>query len=380
MLSIYYSVNWATRQSVAVIKRVKQVKLSITGDELTLYRNVLLMTLAMVLVGCDGATPSVENGMVLEGKTMGTVWRVSLSGVESARRAGLQQAIQQQLDADDHQISTWKSDSVLSRFNQYQGSEPQPVSADMADIVTEALRIGQKTDGEMDITVGPLVNLWGFGPTKVPTHTPSDAEIAAAKAKIGLQHLRVIQGVSGQWLQKDLPGLYVDLSTMGEGYATDHLARLMEREGITNYLVSVGGAVLSRGQNPSGNAWRVAIQKPTDRENAVQALVDLQGHGISTSGSYRNYYELDGKRLSHIIDPATGRPIEHRLVSATVIATTALEADGWDTGLMVLGEKRAQALALREHLAVYLITKEADGFHSWMSPQFRNFIIENPQK
>lgn len=305
---------------------------------------------------------------------MGTQWRVSLAGVAAERRAELQQAIQQQLDADDHTLSTWKSDSVLSRFNQYQGSAPQPVSADMADIVTLALRIGHLTGGAMDITVGPLVNLWGFGPGKQPVKTPDAAQIAAAKALTGLQHLQVIQRADGAWLQKDLPGLYVDLSTMGEGYATDHLARLMEQQGISRYLVSVGGAVLTRGRNADDKPWRVAIQQPTDKQQAVEAIVDLQGHGISTAGSYRNYYELNGKRLSHIIDPASGEPIQHRLVSATVIATTALEADGWDTGLMVLGEQQAQALALREHLAVYLIVKTDDGYRHWMSPQFRTFI------
>ncbi len=339
------------------------------------FQNILLISLlAFGLSGCE--KNSSQPALVLEGKTMGTVWRVSVAGVDPQHKAALQQLIQQQLDRDDGELSTWKSDSVLSRFNQYQGNTPQPVSADMADIVTEALRIGHKTSGAMDITVGPLVNLWGFGPTKQPAHTPSEVEIAAAKALTGLQHLRVIQGVDGQWLQKDLPGLYVDLSTMGEGYATDHLARLMEQQGITNYLVSVGGAVLSRGVNANQQPWRVAIQKPTDRENAVEARVDLQGHGISTSGSYRNYYELDGKRISHVIDPTTGRPIEHKLVSATVIATTALEADGWDTGLMVLGSERAKALALKEHLAVYLISKQGDGFTHWMSPQFKTFLID----
>ncbi|ALV91655.1 MULTISPECIES: FAD:protein FMN transferase ApbE [Pantoea] len=343
------------------------------------FKNILLISaLAVGLSGCDQAP--TRSAMVLEGKTMGTVWRVSLAGVEPQRKDALQQVIQQQLDQDDHALSTWKKDSVLSRFNQYQGSDPQPISADMADIVVEALRIGKKTSGAMDITVGPLVNLWGFGPVKQPAHTPTDAEINAAKAQTGLQHLHVIQTVDGQWLQKDLPTLYVDLSTMGEGYATDHLARLMEQQGITHYLVSVGGAVLSRGLNASNQPWRVAIQKPTDRENAVEARVDLQGHGISTSGSYRNYYELDGKRISHVIDPATGRPIDHKLVSATVIATTALEADGWDTGLMVLGTERAKALALKEHLAVYLITKQGEGFTHWMSPQFKSFLIDQEDK
>lgn len=339
------------------------------------YRNIpLLIAAACALSACD--RPPAPQAMVLEGKTMGTVWRVTLAGVDAARRDALQQAIQQQLDADDGTLSTWKPDSMLSQFNRYQGEAPQPISADMADIVTAALRIGAQTGGAMDITVGPLVNLWGFGPAKQPAQTPTAAQIAAAKAQTGLQHLRVIETAKGQWLQKDLPGLYVDLSTMGEGYATDHLARLMEREGINNYLVSVGGAVLSRGQNAQGSPWRVAIQKPTDRENAVQARVSLQGHGISTSGSYRNYYELDGKRISHVIDPVTGRPIEHKLVSATVIATTALEADGWDTGLMVLGSDKAKALALKQHLAVYLISKEGDTFVSWMSPQFAAFLID----
>lgn len=334
---------------------------------------LFIAMLVLMLSACD--KPAATTALVLEGKTMGTVWRVSLTGVEIERKAELQQRIQQRLDADDAELSTWKADSVLSRFNQSRDLSPQPVSENMADIVTTSLRICRKTGGAMDITVGPLVNLWGFGPTKQPRHTPDAAQIAAARAQTGLQHLRVVQGADGQWLQKDLPDLYVDLSTVGEGFATDHLARLMEQLGINNYLVSVGGAVLSRGLNAQQQPWRVAIQKPTDRENAVQARVDLQGHGISTSGSYRNYYELDGKRISHVIDPVTGRPIEHKLVSATVIATTALEADGWDTGLMVLGTEKAKALAIKEHLAVYLISKQGDKFVSWMSPQFAAFLI-----
>ncbi|MGV3345996.1 FAD:protein FMN transferase ApbE [Enterobacteriaceae bacterium LUAb1] len=334
---------------------------------------IVVLCALLCLSGCERTQPA---SLVLEGKTMGTVWRVSLAGVESSRAAALRRQIQQQLDSDDHELSTWKSDSVLSRFNQYHGTEEQPVSENMADIIIQSLRIGQKTDGAMDITIGKLVNLWGFGPQKVPQVMPTAAQIDIARAQTGLQHLKVVQKWDGQWLQKDLPDLYVDLSTVGEGFATDHLANLMEHEGITHYLVSVGGAVLTRGTHGPGHPWRVAIQKPTDRENAVQVRVDLQGHGISTSGSYRNYYERDGKRLSHVIDPHTGRPIEHSLVSATVIATTALEADGWDTGLMVLGSEKAKALALKEHLAVYLIMKNERGFESWMSPQFADFLIK----
>ena len=336
-----------------------------------------VMLLGLLAAGCDRQSAPTESGLVLTGKTMGTQWRVSLAGVAADRAEALRAKIQQQLDKDDHQLSTWKKDSVLSRFNQSTDGRPQPIGPEMADIITLSLRIGRLTQVSMDITVGPLVNLWGFCPDKQPLHTPSQAEINATKAQTGLHHLQLIERADGAYLQKDLPGLYVDLSTVGEGFATDDLARLMEKEGIHNYLVSVGGAVLSRGHNAAGKAWRVAIQKPTDRENAVEALVDLQGHGISTSGNYRNYYELDGRRVSHVIDPQSGQPIEHRLVSATVIATTALEADGWDTGLMVLGTEKAKALALREKLAVYLITKDKEGFSSWMSPQFRAFLLQD---
>lgn len=312
---------------------------------------------------------------MLEGKTMGTYWRVSVVDIDAARAEKLRNRIQAQLDADDRLLSTYKNDSALMRFNHTKSLTPWPVSEAMADIITTSLRIGDKTQGAMDITVGPLVNLWGFGPDKQPVQVPTQAQIDAAKAKTGLQHLTVINQAHQQYLQKDLPDLYVDLSTVGEGYAADHLARLMEQEGIARYLVSVGGALNSRGMNAERRPWRVAIQKPTDRENAVQAVVDINGHGISTSGSYRNYYEVDGKRLSHVIDPQTGRPIEHNLVSVTVIAPTALEADGWDTGLMVLGAEKAKEVVRREGLAVYMITKEGEDFKTWMSPQFSAFLI-----
>ena len=345
--------------------------------DLRLIRYGLFAIVVGALAGCDNPTAKGNSGMVLEGKTMGTYWRASLAGVDDARQAELREKIQAQLDGDDRLMSTYKADSALSRFNQSRSTEPYAVDEAKSDIVTMALRIGAKTDGAMDITVGPLVNLWGFGPDKQPVKTPTQAQIDAAKALTGLQHLTVINQAGKQWLQKDLARLYVDLSTMGEGYAADHLARLMEQNGISRYLVSVGGAVVTRGTNADGKAWRVAIQKPTDRENAVQAVVDLNGHGISTSGSYRNYYELDGKRLSHVIDPQTGQPIQHKLVSATVIAPTAMEADGWDTGLMVLGTEKAKQVAAKEGLAVYLITKEGDSFTTWMSPQFKTFLLKD---
>ncbi|MDI3434687.1 FAD:protein FMN transferase ApbE [Klebsiella sp. V115_8] len=345
--------------------------------DMTFFRAALLGA-CVLFSGCDSATTPAtpaSTATVLDGKTMGTFWRVSVIGVDEAKAQALRAKVQAQLDADDRLLSTWKNDSALMRFNHAADTRPWPVSEAMVDIVTLSLRIGAKTDGAMDITVGPLVNLWGFGPDKQPVATPDAQAIVAAKARTGLQHLQVINQSGRQFLQKDIPDLFVDLSTVGEGYAADHLARLMEQEGISRYLVSVGGALVSRGMNGEGKPWRVAIQKPTDRENAVQAIVDINGHGISTSGSYRNYYELDGKRISHVIDPQTGQPITHKLVSVTVIAPTALEADGWDTGLMVLGPEKAQQVVREQGLAVYMIVKEGEGFKTWMSPQFRTFLV-----
>ncbi len=345
--------------------------------DMTFFRAALLGA-CVLFSGCDSATTPAtpaSTATVLDGKTMGTFWRVSVIGVDEAKAQALRAKVQAQLDADDRLLSTWKNDSALMRFNHAATTRPWPVSEAMADIVTLSLRIGAKTHGAMDITVGPLVNLWGFGPDKQPVATPDAQAIAAAKARTGLQHLQVINQSGRQFLQKDIPDLFVDLSTVGEGYAADHLARLMEQEGISRYLVSVGGALVSRGMNGEGKPWRVAIQKPTDRENAVQAIVDINGHGISTSGSYRNYHELDGKRISHVIDPQTGQPITHKLVSVTVIAPTALEADGWDTGLMVLGPEKAQQVVREQGLAVYMIVKEGEGFKTWMSPQFRTFLV-----
>ncbi|AXF58399.1 FAD:protein FMN transferase ApbE [Leclercia sp. LSNIH6] len=346
--------------------------------EITFLRVGLLATLFM-LAACDAPAPSAKSetaaATVLEGKTMGTFWRVSAIDLSAARAEELRGKIQAQLDGDDQLMSTYKNDSALMRFNQSKSTSPWPVSEAMADIVTESLRVGYKTNGAMDITVGPLVNLWGFGPNKQPVKTPDQAQIDDARAKTGLQHLSVINQSGQQYLQKDIPDLFVDLSTVGEGYAADHLARLMAEEGISRYLVSVGGALVSRGMNASDKPWRVAIQKPTDEQNAVQAILDINGHGISTSGSYRNYYELDGKRISHVIDPQTGRPITHNLVSVTVISPTALEADAWDTGLMVLGTEKAKEVVRQQGLAVYMITREGEGFKTWMSPQFASFLV-----
>ncbi|WLI77202.1 FAD:protein FMN transferase [Kosakonia sp. H02] len=332
-----------------------------------------------LLMWLSGTTAAAQPHQQWEsgGKIMGTWYQVKVAHANNRALAGLQGEIDRGLAGDNALLSTWQPDSTLSRFNRYAGTDPQAVPAGMARAVRVALQVAARTGGAMDITVGPLVNLWGFGPGGIPANTPDVTTLAEAQKRVGWWHLHLSERHGQSWMQKDLPSLSVDLSTVGEGYAADHLAALMAHRGINNYLVSVGGAVVTRGVSASGQPWKVAIQQPTDQQTRVEAVVDLQGHGISTAGSYRNYYQRQGRRLSHIIDPASGQPVTHHLVSATVIAASALQADAWDTGLMVLGPQRAKQLAVSEGLAVYLIIATDQGFISWASPAFAGYLISS---
>jgi thiamine biosynthesis lipoprotein len=317
----------------------------------------------------------------LKGEGIHTLYAVKITGAlpEHETPAQLEQAITQTLEQVDREISTFRSDSVLSLFNRYQGTEPRPITPGMAEIIGTAMKVGRLTNEAINITVGPLVNLWGFGPNKPAERSvPDNQQIARAKAKVGLKHLKLIQNAGGYWLQKDIPDLYVDLSCMGEGYAALLISRMLDGKGINDYLISVGNATFGRGLNPEGKDWRVAIRTPNDKTMALQSeSIRLQGHDISTSGSYLNYFEKDGKRYSHIIDSGTGRPIEHNLASASVIAPNPLEANAWDISMMVLGPEKAMQAAKEQGLPVYLISRTGQGFSVQMSEQFRRFLAED---
>lgn len=327
------------------------------------------------LVGCE--KPVAERPMVeIHGRTMGTFYGVKVVGDFPGGQQALQTQVDSLLKHYNDEISTYDPNSSLSKFNQQQTTTPFPVSQEMADIVISALRVGQRTQGVLDVTVGPLVNLWGFGPDKRPVKTPTDEQITAARQRVGIQHLHVDVSADHAALRKDVPNIYVDLSTIGEGFGADKVAEFLESRGVHNYLVEIAGASRSRGVNAKGDPWKLAIQKPTDELDEVQAIIKPDGRAISTSGSYRNYYELDGKRYSHIIDPATGKPITHRLVSATVITPTALEADGLDTALMVMGPEKAMAFAKQQRLAVYLVIKTDKGFKAEYSESFEPYLVQ----
>lgn len=289
-----------------------------------------------------------------DGKTMGTFWKVTQMpepGVPEVTN----ESIQAVLDAVDGRMSTWKPDSELSRINAAADiSQDIPLSPELATVLLTALDISRQTGGAYDVTVGPLVNLWRFGPEGrdekfVP---PTDAQIAAAKAKTGWDALEIYVAEDGTpMLRRKKPGLYIDLSSIAKGYAVDAVAETLLAAGVTRFMIEVGGEVRVGRRKSVSRPWQIGIENPLFPEGRPHAAVQMENTSLASSGGYRNFKELkDGKLASHIIDPRTGRPMENRpmenrLLGVSVLAETCMEADAWATALSVLGSEEGLRLA-----------------------------------
>ena len=328
---------------------------------------MMMLVIGTIMLACS---PPREQETHLTGPTMGTTYNVKFVAVEGVDKKLLKQQIEQMLIDINQLMSTYIPDSELSRFNQWQSVEPFEMSSETLAVLNEAKRLGAMSDGLLDVTVGPLVNLWGFGPQSRPEKIPTDEIIQSTKAKIGLDNL--ILGKT--WARKTQPSLYVDLSPIAKGYAVDQLARLLLSQNITIFLVEIGGEMRVAGKKPNAKDWIIAIEKPETSQRAVQKLMSVGNNAVATSGDYRNYYEQDGVRYSHLIDPTTGYPITHNLVSVTVIHPSSMTADGLATALSVMGKDKALALAKEYNLAVLLITKESEGFTENTSEKFEQLV------
>ncbi|WP_174634720.1 FAD:protein FMN transferase [Yersinia thracica] len=327
----------------------------------------------MVAVGVLLLTGCGPEQINLEGKTMGTSYSIKyMSDSTTLSPEQLQQEIDRELEQVNDQMSTYRPNSELSRFNKRQKVDtPFPVSAATAKVVREAIRINRLTDGALDVTVGPLVNLWGFGPEGRPNVVPTDAEIAKRQEWVGIDNLAVENGA----LVKRIPELYVDLSAIAKGYGVDVVAEYLEAQNIDNYMVDIGGEVRTRGNNGENKPWRIAIEKPiAGSTQSTQEIIEPGRMAIATSGDYRNYFEQNGVRYSHTIDPETGRPINHRLVSITVLDPSCMTADGLSTGLGVLGPERGMALANLLGIPVFMIVKTDEGFEEHSSESFKPYL------
>lgn len=323
----------------------------------------------LILALWYGEAPSVK-AVRLEGKTMGTTWSVLLGNLPvGVERDSLQLLLQEQLDRINRQMSTYDPASEVSRFNDSRDADWFPVSPETAEVVALAQEISRLSSGAFDITVGPLVDLWGFGPTPRGNRLPSEREIEAARRQVGYQHLFVRSAPAA--LRKDIPGLRIDLSAIAKGYAADQLAATLAARGVTGMLVEIGGEMRIMGRNPKGKPWRVAVEKPEAGQRGVERVFLLTDTGMATSGNYRNFFIEEGQRFGHTIDPATGRPARNRLASVTVLDATSARADALATALMALGEERAFAFCRREKIAAYLLLHQGEGIQAVSTDQFR---------
>ena len=234
------------------------------------------------------------------------------------------------------------------------------------------MAVGWQSEGAYDVTVAPLVDLWGFGPAGQVGAPPADDRITDVLENVGQDYLR-LDGEGGYRLLKTRP-VSLDFSSIAKGYGVDLVARWLDARGLDRYLVEVGGEMRLAGMSGRGDPWRVAIERPESALRTAEQAISVTDVAIATSGDYRNYFEVDGQRFSHSIDPRRGYPVSHDLVSVTVLDNSAMRADAWATALVVLGQERAMAVATQQGLAVYFIQRQGDTLHSSHSPAFAPFL------
>lgn len=338
---------------------------------------VLVACICMFLSGCFPSNDLGKTEVLLQGMTMGTVsynvkYIVNDSATEAAilEKEQIHQGVEAILTKINQDMSNWIDNSELSTFNKSTSLEPMKISSGLARVIQESIRLGQLSEGKLDVTIGPLINLWGFGPEARPEKVPSEQDIANTRKRIGLHHL----SLEGDLLVKAIPNLYVDLSTIAKGYAVDLIAEYFENLDIHNFLVEVGGELRVKGFKHTGELWHVAIEKPVAEERSVHQIIIPKDNAVATSGDYRKYFESNGQRFSHIIDPDTGKPINHKLVSVTVIHPSSMTADGLSTAMMLMGEEKAFAFAEKNDLAAYMITKTENGFVEQSTLKFMQYL------
>lgn len=300
---------------------------------------------------------------------MGTSFSITIVAPPNAIvLEGLQGEIETELARVETLASTYLPDSELSRFNRAYSSDWQTISGELCTILSEALRISRQTDGAFDLTIGPLVNLWGFGPTEMDQRLPTTAEINTALQDVGYAGLTL--DCARPAARKAAPHLLVDLSGWAKGYAVDRLAQLLDDSAIENYLVEIGGEIRTRGHSANAQEFSIGIEAPIAGKATVGATLRITNAAIATSGDYRNFREINGVRYSHTIDPRTGSPIEHQLASVTVVSDTAARADAMATALLVLGPDAGMTFANDNEIAAYFIAVTSAGTRSSQSRMF----------
>ena len=333
-----------------------------------LITGVLLLAL---LGGCQqkNATETLH----LSGQTMGTTWSVAmLPEPDGTDAAALEQRLQERLDQINRLMSTYDPQSELSRFNDQTSTDWFAISEETAEVIELSLAISRLTDGAFDISVGPLVELWGFGATPRGDKIPGADQVKESLARVGYQNIRLRRNPAA--VSKQVPGLRIDLSAVAKGYAADALAEILEHRGIDNYLVEIGGELQISGHRSDGGPWQIAIEKPLEGRREVATILPLTNTALATSGNYRNFYQEDGQRYAHTLDPVSGKPIRDKLVSVTVLDQSCARADALATALMVLGEEKGRQLCEKHQIAAYFLIHENTSTEVYTSPAFQVFV------
>lgn len=305
------------------------------------------------------------------GPIMGTSYQVKVRGLPPIQ---LKKEIEKVLERINLSMSTYIDDSEISRFNDWQKIEPMKVSSDFLRVLGLAKQVYRTSEKAFDPTINPLVRLWGFGPDKKPTVVPSQSTLKTLLSRLGFDKIKFDQ--KELLVSKELPNLTLDFSAIAKGDAADQVAEMLQSFGIKNYMIEVGGEVLTGGSKAGGAPWVIGVEIPSDNvfRKAAHA-VKLGDLALATSGDYRNYFEIDGKRLSHIISPVTGRPIEHDMASVSVLSQSCALADAYATAFMVLGRKKTLAIARREKLPVLVIYRDGGEFKVETAAGFEDYLI-----
>lgn len=298
----------------------------------------------------------------LTGETMGTRYTIKYlhrgeAGVQE--RDSLQAAVEAVLGSVQRGMSIFLPDSELARFNRHGEGSPFPMSADTFHVFQRAIQIGQESGGAFDITVGPIAGLYGFGPDPFRVNLPSDEELALLRSCVGHEMLEL--DAAARTVRKMRADVRCDLSAIAKGHGVDRVSAILDQRAIADYMVEIGGEVRARGCNREGRPWQIAIERPVPDRSEVHRVIPLMNRAIATTGDYRVFYVKEGKRISHTIDPRTGRPVEHSLASVTVIGDDCESADAWATALMVLGPEEGGVLADRRGMAAMFLIRGQDG-------------------
>ncbi|MFJ4155593.1 FAD:protein FMN transferase [Pseudomonas sp. NPDC089752] len=328
-------------------------------------RTALLFTL-MLLTACNQG-PTLER---LGGPTMGSSYSIQyVREPGGPAPAQVQAAVETILQDIDQHYSTYRGDSTVTQFNQLPANQCLALPPDMLDLVALGQHLAEQSAGAFDLTVEPLLNLWGFGPQARHEQVPDPLALAQARQRVGYRHLRI----EGQALCKDAP-VQLDFNSIAAGHAVDLIAARLRAMGIGSFIAEATGELKAVGRKPDGSPWRIALELPREDRQIARQVVPIDGLGVSTSGDYRHYFEQNGRRYSHAFDARLGRPVDHDLAAVTVLDASALQADGFSTLLLILGPEQGWDFAIAHDLAAVLVTRAEGGFVSRATPAFERAL------